>query len=95
MSLMMLSQHPELYRAGVAGAPVTDWTLYDTAYTERYMGDPRSEGQAYKKSAVFHYLDGLKGEGELLLIHGMADDNVVFLNSVKLMGCLAKIWQEI
>ena len=49
MSLMMLSQHPELYRAGVAGAPVTDWTLYDTAYTERYMGDPRSDGQAYKE----------------------------------------------
>ncbi len=90
MALMMLSQHPELYAAGVAGAPVTDWRLYDTAYTERYMGDPRVDVEAYDKSSVFAHLDGLKGEGELLVIHGMADDNVVFLNTVRLMAELQK-----
>ncbi len=90
MALMMLSQNPELYKAGVAGAPVTDWTLYDTAYTERYMGHPVIDKAAYDKSSVFEYLDNLRGEGELLLIHGMADDNVVFLNSIQLMDALQK-----
>ncbi|MGF1457371.1 MAG: S9 family peptidase [Alphaproteobacteria bacterium] len=92
MTLMMLSQTPDLFAAGISGAPVTEWRLYDTAYTERYMGDPDPErdGSAYDASSVFAYLDGLKGEGELLLIHGMADDNVVFLNSIRLMDALQK-----
>ena len=89
MTVMMLSQNPELYAAGVAGAPVTDWRLYDTAYTERYMGDPRTDGDAYDKSAVFAHLDGMK-DGKMLLLHGMADDNVIFLNSVRLMDALQK-----
>ncbi len=92
MTLMMLSQTPELYAAGVSGAPVTDWRLYDTAYTERYMGHPAldRDGPAYDESSVFAHLDGLPGKGELLLIHGMADDNVVFLNSIRLMDALQK-----
>lgn len=90
MTIMMLAQNPELYTAGVSGAPVTDWALYDTAYTERYMGHPKTDAKAYENSAVFAHLDGLKGEGELLLIHGMADDNVVFLHAIKLMDELQK-----
>jgi len=84
MTLMMLGQNPELYAAGVSGAPVTDWSLYDTAYTERYMGHPLKDKEAYAASSVFPYLDNIK-DNKLLLIHGMADDNVIFLNTVKAM----------
>ncbi len=86
MTLRMLTATPDLYAAGVSGAPVTDWALYDTAYTERYMGTPESEAEAYAKGSVFTDLDDLSAN--LLVIHGMADDNVVFQNSVKLMKAL-------
>ena len=88
MTLRMLTATPDLYRSGVAGAPVTDWALYDTAYTERYMGKPEEEQDAYARGSAFADLDALKGE--LLVIHGMADDNVVFQNSVKLFDALQK-----
>jgi dipeptidyl-peptidase-4 len=86
MTLRMLTATPDLYASGVAGAPVTDWALYDTAYTERYMGSPDAEKAAYEAGSVFKDLGDLKAK--LLVIHGMADDNVVFQNSVKLMGAL-------
>ena len=90
MSLHMLAQ-TDLYKSGVAGAPVTDWTLYDTAYTERYLGDPTVGAEnytqdAYENGSVFKYLDGLTEP--VLLIHGMADDNVVFRHSIKLMDAM-------
>jgi len=88
MTLHMLMQNPELYAGGIAGAPVTDWGLYDTAYTERYMGHPETDSEAYKKSSVFTHTDNL--EDPLLIIHGMADDNVVFQNTVKLIDDLQK-----
>ncbi|MEM8986302.1 MAG: S9 family peptidase [Pseudomonadota bacterium] len=88
MTLMMLSQTPEFYAAGVSGAPVSAWELYDTGYTERYMGDPRKDMAAYEASAVFAHLDGLKGD--LLLLHGMADDNVVFEHAIRVMDALQK-----
>ena len=78
---------PSAAAAGVSGAPVTDWSLYDTHYTERYMGGtPKSNPAGYKDSAVFAHLDGLKAP--LLLMHGMADDNVLFSNSTRLMDDL-------
>ncbi len=88
MALHMLAQ-TDHYASGVSGAPVTDWALYDTAYTERYLGspvegDPNYTKDAYEKGSVFPYLDELTEP--VLLIHGMADDNVVFRHSVKLMG---------
>ena len=92
MTLHMLAQ-TDHYQAGVSGAPVTDWALYDTAYTERYLGDPNpgtpnyTEG-AYEKGSIFPYLDGLTEP--VLLIHGMADDNVVFRHSIKLMDEMQK-----
>jgi len=85
MSLLALFKAPELFRAGVALAPVVDWRLYDTHYTERYMGDPAA-GDAYERSSPISYVDGL--EDPLLLVHGMADDNVFFDNSVRLMAAL-------
>lgn len=92
MTLHMLAQ-TDLYKSGVSGAPVTDWTLYDTAYTERYLGDPRPDHPnytpgSYEKSSVFTHLDGLTEP--VLLIHGMADDNVVFRHSIKLMDAMQK-----
>jgi dipeptidyl-peptidase 4 len=84
MTLMLLAKHSDVYACGVAGAPVTDWGLYDTHYTERYMDLPKNNIQGYKDSTVFAHLDGLRSK--LLLIHGMADDNVLFTNSTKLMS---------
>jgi dipeptidyl-peptidase 4 len=86
MTLMMLAKASDQIAAGVSGAPVTDWRLYDTHYTERYMDHPAANAEGYKQSAVFAHLDGLKSP--LLLIHGMADDNVLFTNSTKLMSAL-------
>jgi dipeptidyl-peptidase-4 len=85
MTLLCLFKAPDIFKAGIAGAPVVDWRLYDTHYTERYMGDP-AEGDFYEQSSPISYVDGL--EGNLLLIHGMADDNVFFDNSVKLIAAL-------
>ena len=85
MTLLALMKAPEVYAAGAALAPVTDWRLYDTHYTERYMGDP-GEGDAYARSNPVSYVEGL--EDPLLLVHGMADDNVFFDHSVKLMAAL-------
>lgn len=79
MTLKMLEANPGIYAAGVAGAPVTKWELYDTHYTERYMGDPRDVPGAYKASDALQ--DALKIRDPLLLLHGMSDDNVVFENS--------------
>ena len=79
MSLKMLEKTPGVYAAAVAGAPVTDWRLYDTHYTERYMGDPRTDAAAYDASAAV--ADAAKIRDPLLLIHGMADDNVFLDNS--------------
>ncbi|MBO6728848.1 MAG: DPP IV N-terminal domain-containing protein [Maricaulis sp.] len=84
MTLMTTLQAPGEYAAGVSGAPVTDWTLYETAYTERYMDHPDANFEGYEQSSVFAHLDGY--ETPLFLIHGMADDNVIFANSVRLYG---------
>ena len=85
MTLLALFKAPEVFAAGAALAPVTDWRLYDTHYTERYLGDP-AEGDAYAASSPISYVDGL--DDPLLLVHGMADDNVFFDHSVKLMAAL-------
>jgi dipeptidyl-peptidase-4 len=88
MTLMLLAKHSEAYACGVSGAPVTDWALYDTHYTERYMDLPKANEAGYREASVFTHLDGLRSK--LLLIHGMADDNVLFTNSTKLMSDLQK-----
>jgi dipeptidyl-peptidase 4 len=82
MAIMAMFKAGDYFAAGVSGAPVTDWALYDTHYTERYLGHPANNAQGYIDSAVFPYADGLKGS--LLIYHGMADDNVLFTHSTKL-----------
>lgn len=88
MTLMTILQAPEgTFAAAVAGAPVTDWALYDTFYTERYMDTPQDNADGYETSSVFYHLDKLETElPELMLIHGMADDNVTFDNTTRLMA---------
>jgi dipeptidyl-peptidase-4 len=86
LTLKMLEADPGLYAAGIAGAPVTRWELYDTHYTERYMGDPREVPEAYAKAGAIR--DATKIADPLLIIHGMADDNVVLDHSLELISVL-------
>ena len=82
MTLMLMFRAPDVFRAGVSGAPVTDFALYDTHYTERYLDRPQDNRSGYEASSVLPYAKDLRGK--LLVMHGMADDNVLFLNSTKL-----------
>ncbi|MBD3298193.1 MAG: prolyl oligopeptidase family serine peptidase [candidate division Zixibacteria bacterium] len=86
MTVMMLAKMSDQFACGIAGAPVTDWRLYDTHYTERYLGTPQNNRDGYDSSGVFGALPGLTSP--MLLIHGMADDNVLFTNSTELMSAL-------
>lgn len=86
MTLMLLMKSPGTFRCGVSVAPVTDWKLYDTHYTERYLGQPDENPQGYEQSSVFPWAHQLRDK--LLLIHGMADDNVLFTHSTKLYKVL-------
>ena len=90
MTLMtMLQAEPGTFAAAVSGAPVTDWALYDTFYTERYMDTPEDNPEGYERGSVFYHLDRFDGQmSPLLLIHGMADDNVTFDNTTRLMAAL-------
>ena len=87
MTLMLLTAPNSPFAAGVAGAPVTDWSLYDTDYTERYMGTTADNPGGYAASDVVARLGGLR-PGTLMLVHGMADDNVSFDNSTRVMAAL-------
>lgn len=89
MTLMCLAQAGDCFKAGVAVAPVADWRLYDSHYTERFMGLPNDNVEAYENSSVIPHLVNL--ERPLLLMHGMADDNVLFTHSTMLMSELQKL----
>jgi dipeptidyl-peptidase-4 len=87
MSLMLLAKAPQgRYAAGISVAPVTRFELYDTFYTERYLGTPAENPDGYRETSVFTALPNLKPP--LLLVHGMADDNVLFTNSTSLMAAM-------
>lgn len=88
MALRLLTEHPGAFAAGVAGAPVTDWTLYDSHYTERYLGNPARDMAPYTASDVTVKAGALADP--LLLIHGLADDNVVFDHSARMIAALQK-----
>ena len=90
MTLKTILAAPEgTFAAAVAGAPVADWSLYDTFYTERYMGTPQNNPDGYRQSSVFPELARLSTP--LLLVHGMADDNVTFDNTTRVMAELQKL----
>lgn len=86
LSALAVLQRPDVYRAAWAGAPVTDWSLYDTAYTERYLGLPAENADAYRNSSLLQRAGNLRGE--LAIVHGLADDNVLAANSLQLSQAL-------
>ena len=84
-------RRPDVFHAAIAGAPVTDWRLYDTHYTERYLGHPEIEPGNYERSDVLFgsvQVDDARGAPPLLLIHGLADDNVVAAHTLQLSRAL-------
>ncbi len=83
---MATIRRPDMFAAGVAGAPVVDFADYDTAYTERYLGTPDADPDGYRASSVLTYAAAL--QRPLLLMHGLSDDNVYFENTVKLTQAL-------
>jgi dipeptidyl-peptidase-4 len=86
MTLKLLEEAPGVFAAGVAVAPVTKWELYDTAYTERYLGNPSIDPKPYQSSDALD--EAVKIRDPLLLVHGMSDDNVIFQNSTELYARL-------
>jgi dipeptidyl-peptidase-4 len=86
MAAMCLARAPETFKVAVAGAPVTHWDGYDTHYTERYMGTPQSNPTGYAISNVMAHVDGM--QGNLLLVHGLIDENVHFRHTARLINAL-------
>jgi dipeptidyl-peptidase-4 len=84
--------HSQSFRLGIAGAPVTDWHLYDSIYTERYMRLPQNNPEGYRRSSVIRAASNL--HGKLLLIHGTIDDNVHLQNSIQLIYELQKAGKQ-
>lgn len=79
-------RRPDVFHAAIIGAPVTDWHLYDTHYTERYLGHPEEHPEAYERSSLIP--DAGKLERPVMLIHGLADDNVVVAHTLRLSQAL-------
>ncbi|MFB7912654.1 prolyl oligopeptidase family serine peptidase [Streptomyces sp. NPDC056061] len=91
LSALAVLRRPDVFHAAVVGAPVTDQRLYDTHYTERYLGDPAEQPEVYARNSVLTD-DGLSGAAEqvrpMMIIHGLADDNVVVAHSLRLSSAL-------
>jgi dipeptidyl-peptidase 4 len=86
LSALAVLRRPDVFHAGIAGAPVTDWQLYDTGYTERYLGNPNFSPEAYERSSLLSEAANLTRP--LMIIHGLADDNVVVAHSLRLSSAL-------
>jgi dipeptidyl-peptidase 4 len=88
MAAMALARAPETFKAAVAGAPVSSWDGYDTHYTERYMGTPTSNPDGYTSSSVLTHVANIRGE--LMVVHGLIDENVHFRHAARLIDALVK-----
>jgi dipeptidyl-peptidase 4 len=90
LSALAVLRRPDVFTAGVAGAPVTDFRLYDTHYTERYLGDPAANPAAYEQSSLLNDPERAVATAvrSLLIIHGLADDNVYVAHSLRLSSAL-------
>jgi dipeptidyl-peptidase 4 len=86
LTLAALLRRPDVFRAGIAGAPCTDMRLYDTHYTERYLGMPQDDSDAYANADLIPNAPNLRGE--LMIIHGIADDNVYVAHSLRMSKAL-------
>ena len=92
MTIMSMSEGRPVFKAGVAVAPVTDWNYYDTIYGERFMRTPKENTSGYEASSAFHRAEQLNGN--LLLVHGMADDNVHFQNCAEYAERLVQLGKQ-
>jgi dipeptidyl-peptidase-4 len=92
LTLYSLLHAPDLFKAGVAGAPVTDWHNYDTIYTERYMGLPYKNAEGYDRSS--NVLAAGQLAGKLMIVCNFEDDNVLFQNTMQMMTALHKANKE-
>ena len=92
MSALAVLKEPKVFKAGIAGAPVTDWYDYDTHYTERYLGIPPADADAYERSSLLPLAKNL--QRPLLLIHGTSDDNVYFRHTLKLANALFRAGKD-
>ncbi len=92
MTLYALANAPDAFRAGIAGAPVTDWRNYDTIYTERYMGLPDENPEGYKRSSPQTNAADIKAR--LLIVHNIEDDNVHFQNTMQIVNALQKAGKQ-
>ena len=92
MTIMSMSEGTPVFKAGVAVAAPTDWKYYDTVYTERFMRTPKENAEGYKAASAFSRADNL--HGNLLLVHGMADDNVHFQNCTEYAEHLVQIGKK-
>lgn len=86
LAALAVLKRPDVFQSAVAGAPVTDWRLYDTGYTERYLGNPSDDTRPYEISSLIPLASGLRRP--LMLIHGIADDNVVAAHTLQLSSAL-------
>ena len=86
LSALAMLARPDRFHVAIAGAPVTDWRLYDTAYTERYLGNPTKVPEIYEANSLLHLAPNLTGR--LMIVHGLADDNVVSAHSLQLSAAL-------
>jgi dipeptidyl-peptidase-4 len=86
LAALAVLRRPDVFHAAIAGAPVTEWRLYDTHYTERYLGHPDEKPEVYDRNSLIDDAPNL--ERPLLVIHGLADDNVVVAHSVRLSAAL-------
>ncbi|GAA2083040.1 prolyl oligopeptidase family serine peptidase [Aeromicrobium halocynthiae] len=86
LSALAVLARPDVFHAAVAGAPVTEWRLYDTAYTERYLGDPGERPDVYDRNSLIPLAADL--ERPLMLVHGLADDNVMAAHTLQLSSAL-------
>jgi dipeptidyl-peptidase-4 len=92
LSGLAVLRRPDVFKAAVAGAPVTDWDDYDTHYTERYLGLPQQSPEAYRSASLLTYARNLRRP--LLLVHGTADDNVYFRHTLKLADALFRAGKD-
>jgi dipeptidyl-peptidase 4 len=88
MSSLAITKGSDVFKAAIAVAPVTSWRFYDNIYTERYMRTPQENPEGYDNNSPINFTDRIKGK--FLLIHGTADDNVHFQNSVEMIKALVK-----
>jgi dipeptidyl-peptidase-4 len=88
LAALAVLRRPDVFHAAIAGAPVTDWHLYDTHYTERYLGNPGKDPGPYDRSSLIPLAERPGDHRPLMIIHGLADDNVVVAHTLRLSGAL-------